>query len=86
VPDDPAHQKAARLARTIVADIALYNPKELEQGLKEGNWMQILAKDIEDGKKHWESKTPPEIKSTTDYFDLALQDLVERKKKEFGLA
>jgi len=69
-----------------VADIALYNPKELEQGLREGNWKEILAKDIEDGKKHWESKTLPEIRSTINYFDLALQDLIERKKKEFGLA
>ncbi len=86
VPDDPVHQKAARLARTTVADIALYNPKELEQGLRDGNWRDILAKDIEDGKKHWVAKTPPEVRGDVDYFELALQDLEERKKKEYGLA
>ena len=85
VPDDPAHQKAARLARTIAADIALYNPDLVEKGVREGTFWELLAKDIEDGRKHYESKVAPEVLASTDYFRLALEDLIARKKKELGL-
>jgi hypothetical protein len=85
VPDNPAHQKAARLARTIAADIALYNPELVEKGVREGNFFKLLAKDIEDGRKHYESKVGPEIMALSDYFQLALEDLIAKKKKKLGL-
>ena len=85
VPDDPAHQRAARLARTIAADIALYNPDLVEKGVREGTFWELLAKDIEDGRKHYESKVDPKVLGSTDYFRLALEDLIARKKKELGL-
>jgi len=86
IPDDPAHQKAARLARTIVADIALYNPEEVNRGIKAGNLRQLLAKDLEDGKKHYKTKVSPEIQAQVDYFEVAIEGLISRKKKELGLA
>ena len=85
VPEDPAHQKAARLARNIAADIALYNPDLVERGVREGTFWELLAKDIEDGRKHYESKVAPEVRAGTDYLRLALEDLIARKKKELGL-
>ena len=86
VPDDQAHQKAARLARTIAADIALYNPELVERGVRDGNFYELLAKDIDDGRKHYLSKVSEEIKSGSDYFKLALEDLITKKKKKLGLA
>jgi len=86
VPDDPAHQKAARLARTIAADIALYNPDLVERGVRDGNFWELLAKDIDDGKKHYRSKVGPEIQAGADYFKLALEDLIAKKKKKLGLS
>jgi len=86
VPDDPAHQKAARLARTIAADIALYNPDLVERGVRDGNFWELLAKDIDDGQKHYQSKVGPEIQAAADYFKLALEDLIAKKKKKLGLS
>ena len=86
IPEDPAHQKAARLARTIIADIALYNPEEVARGVKEGNLKALLAKDLGDGRKHYQSKVAPEIQKQVDYFEVAIQGLIARKKKELGLA
>jgi len=85
VPASPEHQKAARLARTIVADIALYNPDLVERGVREGNLAQLLQKDLEDGKKHFESKVGPEIMAVADYFQMALDDLIAKKRKKLGL-
>ena len=85
VPDDPAHQKAARLARTIAADIALYNPELMEKGVVEGNFFTLLAKDIDDGRKHYLSRVGPEISAGADYYKLALEDLIAKKKKKLGI-
>ena len=85
IPADPGHQKAARLARTIVADIALYNPDEVVRGVKEGNLRELLAKDLDDGKKHYKTKVSPEIQAEVDYFEVAINGLIDRKKKELGL-
>ena len=85
IPSDPGHQKAARLARTIVADLALYNPEEVIRGVKEGNLRELLAKDLDDGKKHYKTRVSPEIQAQVDYFEVAVKGLIDRKKKELGL-
>jgi len=69
-----------------VADIALYNPEEVNRGIREGTLKEILAKDFDDGKKHYKTRVSPEIQSQVDYFEVAIQGLIERKKKELGLA
>jgi len=86
VPDDPEHQKAARLARTIVSDISLYNPDLITRGVKEGNVYEVLAKDIEDGMKHFNSRVSEEIRSERDYFKEAMDTMIAKKKSELGLA
>ena len=86
VPDDPEHQKAARLARTIISDISLYNPDLLAQGVKEGNIYELLAKDIEDGLKHFNSRVSEKIRGERDYFKEAMDAMIAKKKSELGLA
>jgi hypothetical protein len=85
VPNDPVFQKAARLARTIASDIALYNPDLVDKGAKEGNFYELLAKDIDDGRKHYLSKVSAEVKATADYFKLALDDIIAKRRKKLGL-
>ncbi len=85
VPDDPEHQKAARLARTIVSDISLYNPELVTRGVQEGNIYELLAKDIDDGLKHFNGRVSDEIRSQRDYFKEAMDALIQRKKTELGL-
>ncbi len=85
-PDDPAHQKAARLGRTIVSDIVLYNPELVKRGVREGNVYQLLAKDIEDGLRHFRSRVPEEIREQRDYFKEAMEAMIARKKAELGIS
>lgn len=79
------HEKAKRLARIIVGDIALYNPDALIEGLKKGNPLEALAKDIEDGRKHFSERVPANIRAKFDYLGAALEDLFAKKRKELGL-
>jgi CheY-like chemotaxis protein len=85
VLDDPAHQKAARLGRTIISDILLYNPDQVVRGIKEGNIHELLAKDIEDGLKHFNSRVSEDIRSKRDYFKEAFEAMIAKKKAELGI-
>ncbi len=85
-PDDPTHQKAARLARTIISDITLYNPDMVEKAVKEGNVYELLAKDIEDGLKHFNSRVPEEVRNQRDYFKEAMDAMIQKKRSELGLS
>lgn len=84
-PEDPEHQKAARLARTIVSDISLYNPDLIEQGIKGGNVYELLVKDLEEGINHYNSRVSEQIRSERDYFKEAMEAMIARKKTELGL-
>jgi predicted Zn finger-like uncharacterized protein len=85
VPDDKDHKKAARLARTIVSDIVLYNPDLVDRGIKEGNLYDLLAKDIQDGIKHYNNRVPESVRAVRNYYKEAFDALVVRKKAELGL-
>lgn len=80
-----AHTKARRIARTIASDIALYNQEKVEEGIRKGNFFQILSSDIEEGRLLYESRVGKEIVSTTSYLKEAFDDLITRKKKEMRL-
>ena len=48
--------KARRLARTIVSDIALYNRDEIRKGMRDDNIFDLLAEEIERGRKLYVSR------------------------------
>jgi hypothetical protein len=77
--------KAARLARTIVDDIWLYNQELVVRGIKEGNFYSLLAKDISDGLKHYNSRVSEEVRDQHDYFKEAIEAKIAKKKAELGL-
>lgn len=68
--------KARRLARTIVSDIALYNREEIRKGIKNDNVFDLLAEEIERGKKLYLSRVSPEILKGRNFFDQALVDIL----------
>jgi len=57
----------------------------MEKGVVEGNFFTLLAKDIDDGRKHYLSRVGPEISAGADYYKLALEDLIAKKKKKLGI-
>lgn len=80
------HEKAKRLARIIASDIALYNADALVEGVKSGNPLQALERDIEEGRKLFVERVPANMRGKMDYIGIALEDLFTKKRKELGLA
>jgi len=75
-------EKAQRLARIIVSDIALYNKDLVEEGVKTGQFFQLLERDIKEGRELYIARVPEWIRERTDYLEESLQNLIETKKKE----
>jgi predicted Zn finger-like uncharacterized protein len=82
-PDDPtekAREKARRLARIIVSDIALYNEGVIDKGIRSGQLMNLIRDDLEEGYRLFRSRVPQDVAEETDYIREALKSLVERKR------
>jgi hypothetical protein len=82
---DDANAKARRLARLIVSDIALYNRKNVERGVKEGNFLELLEHDIKEARSLYARRVSEEIRNSTSYLDDAFQELFEKTKQELNL-
>ena len=83
--DSSDHQKAQRLARTIVSDISLYSQEAIEKGLKDGNVMKYLKRDLKEARDLYVKRVSEEIRLTTNYLGDELQGLFDKKRKELGI-
>jgi len=80
--DSPDVEKARRLARIIVSDIALYNQEKVEDGVREGTFYELLQDEIKEGRKLYESRVAPEIQSMGDFLADAFENFIARQTKE----
>jgi hypothetical protein len=71
--------KARRLARTIVSDIALYNREEIRKGLVNDNLFELLAEEIERGRKLYVSRVAPEVQKKANYYNQAIVDILVKQ-------
>jgi hypothetical protein len=69
-------ERARRLARTILSDIALYNREQIKSGIENDNLFDILAEELERGRKLYNSRVSPEILESTNYFNQAIVDVL----------
>lgn len=67
---------ARRIARAVVSDIALYNAKKVEEGIARDNLFDLLKSEIEEGRNYYLSRVDPEVVKCTNFFNLALVDLL----------
>jgi hypothetical protein len=72
-------EKARRLARTIVSDIALYNREEIKKAIKNDNLFEVLAEELERGKKLYDSRVSPEIQKKVNYYNQAIVDILVKQ-------
>jgi hypothetical protein len=80
-PADPAQEAALRLARIIVSDIALYNAKKVDEGVLKGTFFDVLRHEIEEGRRLFEERLPPELASGADLFQQTLEQFVATRKQ-----
>ncbi len=72
--DNP--ERAMRLARTIVSDIALYNRELIKRGIENDNIFELLAEDLEKGRKLYDSRVSPDILKKADFYNRAIVDVL----------
>jgi hypothetical protein len=71
-------EQAARLARAIVSDVAIYNQEKVESGIKNDNIFDTLSDEIEEGRQHFYSRVAPELDPER-MFDLTLVDILIKR-------
>jgi predicted Zn finger-like uncharacterized protein len=78
-------ERAKRLARVIISEIELYNKQLVEKGIREGNFYELLEKELEEGRKLYEERVPQYIREKYNFLEETIQQFIEKKKKEMGL-
>jgi len=69
---------ARRLAKIIVSDIVIYNESKVEEGLKEGNFYELLESEILEGRQLYESRVDKSLYYAGIY-EKALEIFIEEK-------
>ncbi|MFZ3073341.1 MAG: hypothetical protein WA162_08865 [Thermodesulfobacteriota bacterium] len=72
-------EAAARLARTIISDIVIYNKEKVTEGIKQDNVFDLLAKEISEGEKLYLERVDPSLVKTTNFYNIALVDILIKR-------
>lgn len=81
----PDTERARRLARIIVSDIALYYQERVDEGIRGGNWTQLLAAEIQEARKLFLERFPDPRIQQARILEAAFVDLLERRRRELNL-
>ncbi|MCB9507633.1 MAG: hypothetical protein H6697_08235 [Myxococcales bacterium] len=68
--------QAARLARAMASDIAIYNQEKIQRGLEQDRLFEELEDDLREGLAMWNSKVSDEIVASTNLLQKAFVDIV----------
>lgn len=71
-------EKAKRLARAILSDVALYNQEKVVEGIRLDSLFDLLADELEEGRQHFISRVAPDIASSNIY-DMAIVDVLIKR-------
>jgi len=78
-------ERAQRLARIIVSDVALYYQEKVDEGIRNGNWTELLAGEIIEARRLFQQRFPnPQIQQAK-VLEAAFIDLLQRRRRELGL-
>ncbi len=81
---DQAFERARRLVKTILADIYLYNPEKVKEAIRNGNFQEVFASQLNEGLKLYNMRIPQEVRQQRDIFNEELQRFLEEKKQEIS--
>ena len=83
--DATERQRAERLARIIVSDISLYYQEQVDEGIQEGNWSELLANEIREARQLFSERFPsPQIQNSK-ILEAAFLDFLNKRSRELGL-
>lgn len=72
-------EAAARLARTIISDIALYNREKILDGIKHDNIFDLLEKELKEGLDLYRSRLAPEMDSANSFYNRSIVDILIKR-------
>ncbi len=79
---DERREEARRFARLLASEIKLYNEHAVEEGRERGNLYARLRDDIERGRRLYEQRVPPDVRSGTDYYQEELVQVLADGRPE----
>jgi predicted Zn finger-like uncharacterized protein len=77
-------EKARRLARTILSDIYLYSKAKVDEAIKNGTFHSTFAPELREGLKLYEARISAEVRSTGDFYNEAVNNFIEKRRRELG--
>jgi response regulator RpfG family c-di-GMP phosphodiesterase len=77
-------ERARRLARTIIADIYLYSKAKVDDAIKKDSFHKTFASDLKEGFKLYEKRVPAEIRAIGDFFNEAINNFIEKRRREIA--
>ncbi len=79
-------EAAARLARTIISDIALYNREKILSGIKNDNIFDLLEKELNEGLDLYRSRVDPEMDRKNNFYNKAIVDILIKRNGDIKSA
>jgi len=73
---------AERLARIIVSDIVLYNPEKFESGIQNGNVVEALQAEMDEGRQHFQQRVDPRVRDLRDFLSDELVRVAHQRGME----
>ncbi len=68
--------EAARFARAMASDIAIYNTEKIQRGIETDRLFQEIEDDLREGMQVWRSKVSEEIVEGTNLLQKAFVDVI----------
>ena len=68
--------RAARLARSIVSDVMLYNAEKVRLGILKDDLFERLRPELDEARSFFGARVDPEVAAKTNAFELALVDVL----------
>lgn len=70
-------EQAARLARTIVSDIVIYNKEKIKEAIKNDDVFEVLEDEITQGEEIYKTRVPEELQEN--HFNNSLVDILIKR-------
>jgi len=77
-------ERAKRLARTIIADIYLYSKAKMDDAIRKDSFHKTFASELKEGAKLYEKRVPAEIRGIGDFFNEAINNFIEKRRREIS--
>lgn len=76
------HEVAKRKARAIASDILLYHKEKVREGLANDTLFELCSDEIQEGRDYYNKFIAPEVRDSTNYYDLALVDVLIKRNSD----